>query len=66
MQDSLDLVKARIAVAHTAEIKHQMRLMLANGFATDLDYSNAVLNWVEAIGELHWLELIHEIGEHDE
>lgn len=53
---SLDLVKARISLAHAEEIKYQINLMRMSGHATDLDYSNAVLRWVDAVGEVWKLE----------
>lgn len=59
---SIELTKARIALAHANEIKHQMRLMWATGHATELDYSNAVLNWIDAAGEV----LMREKMEKDE
>lgn len=59
---SLELTKARIAVAHAGEIKYQIRLMWLSGHATDMDYSNAVLNWVDAVSELLTLEKLEKDG----
>lgn len=53
---SLELTEARIALAHANEIKYQIGIMRANGLATDLDYSNAVLRFVDAAGEVERLE----------
>jgi len=59
---SIELTKARIALAHATEIKHQIRLMVDTGMATPLDYSNAVLNWIDAVAEVMTLEHLEGVS----
>ena len=58
--NTLALVKARIALAHAEEQRNQIAVMLMTGFATDLDYKRAVAKYEGALYNLDQLELTHD------